>query len=215
MTITEPMTMATDYLVAAASITWGVLLWRRRARSSRAAAWWAAGFGWVALAALAGGTVHGFRLHLGPGGEALLWRVALLAVGGFAFCAIATALAAGAPPRRRAAGVALAGLGLAVYAGAVARAAEPPFVWAIAAYAPALVVLSVQQLFAWMRRSTPSAPSILAGVAVSLAAAAVQRSGFDLHRYLNHNDLYHLVQLAGGWLFYRGGLRLDDFTARR
>jgi len=47
-------------------------------------------------------------------------------------------------------------------------------------------------------------PWILAGVAVSLVAAGVQASGFDLHPHLNHNDLYHLVQIAAMILFYRG-----------
>lgn len=208
MTITEPTTMATDYMVAAASLAWGALLWRRRAAEALAVRWWAAGFACAAVAALAGGTVHGFRLHLGTAGEAALWRLTLIAVGAYAFCALATALAAGLRPRARAAGMAIGGLLLAGYAALVT--ADPRFVWAIAAYAPALLFLLVQQLIDRARRGAPSAPWIVAGVLVSFAAAAIQRSGLDLHRHFNHNDLYHVVQLAGGWLLYRGGLVLRD-----
>jgi hypothetical protein len=45
---------------------------------------------------------------------------------------------------------------------------------------------------------------MLAGVGASLAAALVQASGFALHRHFNHNDLYHVVQIAAMLLFYRG-----------
>ena len=38
----------------------------------------------------------------------------------------------------------------------------------------------------------------------ALAAAAAQASGFDLHRHFNHNDLYHVVQIAAMVIFYRG-----------
>jgi hypothetical protein len=54
---------------------------------------------------------------------------------------------------------------------------------------------------------------ILAGVAVSLAAALVQAGGFAPHRQFNHNDLYHLIQIAAMVLFYRGARRLTDAGA--
>ena len=38
---------------------------------------------------------------------------------------------------------------------------------------------------------------------VTFAAARVQQSGFDLHRHLNHNDLQHLVQMVAVWLLYK------------
>jgi hypothetical protein len=41
-------------------------------------------------------------------------------------------------------------------------------------------------------------------------AAAVQASGFALHRHFNHNDLYHVVQIAAMVLFYTGARRLRD-----
>jgi hypothetical protein len=45
---------------------------------------------------------------------------------------------------------------------------------------------------------------------VTIAAAAVQQSGFDLHRNLNHNDLQHLVQMIAVFLLYLGGAKLRD-----
>jgi hypothetical protein len=51
---------------------------------------------------------------------------------------------------------------------------------------------------------------VVAGVALTFAAAGVQQSGFDLHRHLNHNDLQHLVQMVAVWLLYKGGSHLAD-----
>ena len=51
---------------------------------------------------------------------------------------------------------------------------------------------------------------ILAGVAVSVLAAGVQASGFAPHRHFNHNDLYHVIQIAAMILFYAGAKRLRD-----
>ena len=51
---------------------------------------------------------------------------------------------------------------------------------------------------------------VAAGVAVSFAGAVVQQSGFSLHRHFNHNDIFHLIQMAGLYLLYRGGVLLRD-----
>ena len=45
---------------------------------------------------------------------------------------------------------------------------------------------------------------------VSVIAACVQASGFALHRHFNHNDLYHVIQIAAMVLFFIGCRRLRD-----
>ena len=84
-------------------------------------------------------------------------------------------------------------------------AANPRFVFAIAAYGIALGLLVGFKLSAWsIERS--AARWMLAGVAVSVIAAVVQQSRWSLHRHFNHNDLYHVIQAVGVWLLYRGAL---------
>jgi Family of unknown function (DUF6962) len=46
---------------------------------------------------------------------------------------------------------------------------------------------------------------------VGALAAAAQASGFALPPYLNHNDLYHLIQIVAMLPFYQGGKRLRTF----
>lgn len=59
-------------------------------------------------------------------------------------------------------------------------------------------------------RRRPGARSLLAGVLVGFAGALVQRSGFALHPHFNHNDLFHVVEMAGVWLYYRAAAALQD-----
>ena len=53
---------------------------------------------------------------------------------------------------------------------------------------------------------------ILAGVAVSLIAAGIQAGRLALHPHFNHNDLYHVVQIAAMLLYYAGAKRMRDAT---
>jgi hypothetical protein len=71
------------------------------------------------------------------------------------------------------------------------------FVWVILDTGSALAIVAVLHLRrfnGWM----------LAGVGVSVAAALAQAGGVALHRHFNHNDLYHVIQIAAMVLFYRG-----------
>jgi hypothetical protein len=80
MTITEPATLVTDYLLATAGITFAILTFRLKS-SHRAMALWILAFTCSAIAALAGGTVHGFKNYLAPGVEKRLWETAMMFIG--------------------------------------------------------------------------------------------------------------------------------------
>jgi hypothetical protein len=45
---------------------------------------------------------------------------------------------------------------------------------------------------------------MISAVAVSVVAAGVQAMKLAPHPHFNHNDLYHVIQIAAMWLFYRG-----------
>ncbi len=51
---------------------------------------------------------------------------------------------------------------------------------------------------------------ILWGIAVTIVGAVVQRSGFRSHLDFNHNDAYHMIQIAGLYFFFKGASRLRD-----
>ena len=50
---------------------------------------------------------------------------------------------------------------------------------------------------------------------MSFLAAAVQVNGIALHDHFNHNELYHVIQMGGMYLFYRGARVLKDRSRSR
>lgn len=205
MTITEPATLVTDYLLA---VFTGVLAWRlfRAARKTRSVPrrWWAIAFLATAAAGVAGGTVHGFRLVLPAGVTSVLWILTLEGLVVAAFAVVRGTLAgsqlteAAKRGASRVAAVMYAAYGVWV-------AGSPRFVFAIAAYGVALAVLVAFKLIAW-RTDRHSARWMIAGVIVSALAAAVQQSGWSIHQHFNHNDLYHVIQAVAIWMLYRGAV---------
>jgi hypothetical protein len=76
------MTMVTDYLLTAWLIVLAVSLLRRADVAGRKhVRLWVIAFAVGALAALAGGTAHGFKLYLGPTYHAAVWTVTVISIG--------------------------------------------------------------------------------------------------------------------------------------
>jgi hypothetical protein len=80
MTISEPATLLTDYALSMLSFGLAFSLRRRSSEAGgRKVGLWIAGFGVTALAALAGGSAHGFRIPLGDS-WAYLWRFTVVSI---------------------------------------------------------------------------------------------------------------------------------------
>jgi len=197
--IAEPSTMLTDYALAGVT-GWLALRLYRCIESQASRIGWIVAFAALALTALLGGTYHGFRLPV--------WTATVLLAGIISFAMVAgSAIATTAGPLRHAI-LALAGAKLLLYEAWMLS--HDDYVYVIADTGSALAVVAVLHGWALARRGDAPSRWILAGVGVSLLAAAVQASGFDLHRHLNHNDLYHLIQIAAMVLFYRGVAIMSD-----
>jgi hypothetical protein len=207
--ITEPTTLATDYVLGALC---AVLAWRlraaARATNQRAVRFWAFAFAATAFGSFAGGTYHGFSTVLSPGFAAALWTLTTIVVGLAACLLLSAALVAAVRPQTR------RGLLFAVWAQFAGYAIwmfwHEAFVNVIVEYGAAMLATLVLQIATPGLRRAPSARWIVAGVAVTILAAAVQQSGFNLHKNLNHNDLQHLVQMVAVSLLYKGGAKLRD-----
>ena len=203
----EPMTMLTDYLLAVLAVWLGARLWRHSAEI-RARTLLAASFCSIGFAALVGGTLHGFRPVLGDQAYALLWKFSVLAIGVTAFLFLASSAYASlrAGPRRGLLTMAI--ILLVVYVAWMVQHDE--FIWVIVNYVPQVIVvlgLQVVQVY----RGVAGAGWLVGGLLVTLAAAMIQVSGFAPHRHFNHNDLYHVVQMAGIVLLFRGGWLIGDY----
>jgi hypothetical protein len=178
----EPVTALTDYALAAVC---GVL----GSRLGSLSRFWMLAFLALGLAAVLGGTWHGFWQ-----GDAL-WKATTLSVGVASFgMVVGSARAtAGGLTQRLLAGFAT--LKLATYAAWMMF--HDDFIWVVLDTGIALLLVGLMHLRAangWM----------LAGVAASVLAGLAQASGIALHAHFNHNDLYHVMQAGAMLLLYRG-----------
>ncbi len=160
------------------------------------------------MAAAAGGSWHALFSHRSGPAADLLWKGTLAAAGLADFDLIVGA--AFASVRRSAAKW-------------IAAAAAAKFVlfliWSLPSdsFAPAvvdtaitLVAILALQAFALVSWRAASSSWILAGVGVSAAAAVIEALRPGLPAPFGPDAVYHLIQLAGVFLFYRGALLFVD-----
>lgn len=207
MGLAEPTTTLTDYALAALAAVLALRLLRGASVPGRAAArLLAASFAATAAAALTGGTYHGFAPYLsGPAHEGL-WSVTYSLIGLASTLLTASALFAVAGAGWRPVVLAASALRYAAYL--VFLLPRRAFRFVVYDYALTLAVAAVATLLLARRGAGEAARWLGAAVVVSLLGALVQRSGFALHPHFNHNDLFHVVQMAGLVLFYRAGQAL-------
>jgi Family of unknown function (DUF6962) len=200
------MTVLTDYGLAAVGGGLGARLWSG-AEGQLSRRLWAAAFVAVALAAIAGGTSHGLAPRLDEASAAALWRVTYGLVGLGNVFILAGAAVAAARGGVRAGLIAAIVLRFGVWFAFICG--RPDFRYVVYDYAGTLLGLLLLAV-CLARRGRPGAPWVAAGVLASLAGAVVQRSGLDPSPAFNHNDLFHVVQAAGLYLYFRGGRLFAD-----
>ncbi len=155
--------MVTDYILAGECVILAIcLVGKARAGAVNSTGFWVPAFLTFALAALAGGTAHGFRLDLGEVNHAIVWRVT---------------------------------------------------VWSIVAAAAMMLVAG---LHSTLRPDTDNPTCRAAGVRwlkwgamVSAVGLALMALKVSVHENLNHNDVYHVIQMLGLFFFYRAALLLE------
>jgi hypothetical protein len=202
--ITEPDVTLTDYGLALECGVCAYLLWYRGDPAQRLRIWFTLFFGAVGLAALLGGTVHGFFLDVTTTGYRLLWPATLLAIGlaGLAAWGIAATIQFSGPAAR--AIPALAGILLAGYAALVISGMQE-FLIAIAFYLPAAAFLLGVLVLTYRRTASRQVLAATAGLGLTLVASGLQQAGVGLHPlYFNHNALYHLIQAVALLLIFWG-----------
>ena len=208
MELHEPMTLLTDYVLGLLSLVLAVRMRSRGLPHTRSD--WAAALFACAVAAFAGGSYHGFLPYMNPGLARVLWLLTLLAVGAAAYFAMVATCRAHLT-RRQQLVISIARLKAVVYA--LFALASGLFLVAIIDYSLAFVFVLAAHLRAWLARGDRAALIVVLGVLVSFAAAGIQAAGLAPHPSFNHNDLYHVVQMVGTALLYRGALKTGEKPA--
>jgi hypothetical protein len=209
VTISEPSTLITDYLLGMLT---GFLSWRlfeqNRGQGELPVRLWALALAVTSAGSIAGGSYHGFQLAMAPETAAALWTVTTLLVGIASFLLLSAAILASHTRILRRLLIAAATIKLAVYTWWMIGHNE--FHYVIYEYGSTLLIVLLLVASGRVDGDRGLRFYIIAGIVVSIVAAALQQSGIDFHRHFNHNDLQHVVQMIAVWLLYEGGRRLRD-----
>lgn len=200
----QPITLATDFVLGAAALVGGILLARQARGPGRlATGLWSAGFLALSAGAFLGGTWHGFLPRLSETAAAVIWKGTLAAAGVAAFFLLAGAAFASLGRREARWLTGVAALKLAGFL--VWASSHDGFEGVIVDSGVSMTAILVLQTSLWRRRRDPAAPWVILGVLLSAAAAAIEAIGMTVGQIFSHDDLYHLVQTGSLYLLYRGG----------
>lgn len=198
MTITEPATLLTDYLMAALAV-WFAAILRREGAEAAHTRWWSLSFAFLAAGALTGGTYHGLHESMPPWAAHTLWRTTIAAGALCSFALMRAAALQWLGDGRQGLWKGVAALKLAI--SLVAGILSPLFAVVVAD-------LGLTMLFAigagaiGRQRNTRSFRFLASGVGLFVAGAAIQQAGLSPHPAFNHNDLFHVVQILGNACFF-------------
>ena len=209
MKLHEPMTTITDYILAVLTLVFAVSLFQVAQFDQQTSVWlWGAGFVASSLAAIFGGTTHGFYPYFGRTMQVGIWKLTVYAIGlSTSFMLAGVIIASISVPLRQWAMMLMVAKTI-IYMAWMAK--HDDFRYVIYDYVLAMVIALFLQVVSATQWQSPSAFWIISGIVVSFIGAGVQQSGFKLHKHFNHNDLYHVIQMISFYLLYRGGLLLID-----
>lgn len=191
----EPMTAATDYAIAVACAFFAVSL------STRAVApEWPLGFALGGVSAALGGTWHGFRSMADERTQSVMWLLTLLTFGASAAAFGAGAIAVAAPEVQTLSLRLAAVTAFGIYG--VAALQNPQFAVAGRMALLMLVTFAAMSTYLFLHRGMQPALLMLACCALNVAGIAVQMRELAPHPRFNHNDLFHVFQLAALWCLY-------------
>jgi len=206
--VTELTTAATDAALAVVSAAFAILFARRRTGNRWRMGLWAWVFGLTALGSALGAAAHG--LALGATVRWALWQPLYLSLGLTVALFLVAAIrdGFGEARARRSLPAALA-VGAVFYAITEIGGGSFGLFVAYEAVAMLAALIIYIRLAAGGRRG---AGYVAAGIALTLAAAGVQASPFSLTVVwpLDHNALFHLVQLAALFVLAHGVWHGED-----
>jgi len=202
MTLMEPDVTLTDYGLAIECMVLAGLIYAYGAPRNALRFRFIALFIALGVAALIGGTFHGFFGNQSPLGLTVLWPATLVAIGmaALALWSIGATLIFSERVANWVLWGALFAFGVYVL---LILFSSRAFWIAIINYIPAAIFLFVALLVMYSRNGMRYLLVGVGGIVLTFIAATVQYTGISIHpRYFNHNALYHLIQAVALFLIY-------------
>lgn len=162
----------------------------------------------MGLAGLFGALTHGFGADITPRSHQLLWRITLVFVGLTTVFMLLGGLAHVLP---RSTWIHwLPVIWFIVFMAAIFK--NDDFKTVVLFYVPGMVLVLVLMVVSFMTTQNEGALWIIASIVIGFVGAGIQQSGFSLHTHFNHNDIYHVIQMGGMILLYKGTIVLNSFS---
>jgi hypothetical protein len=218
MTMLEPTTTITDFILAALSFYYGHMLYRFHARSGNKDAlnrrydeFWGIFFLFLGIGSLLGGVAHGF-INLKGSYPVLVkaWPFTVMNLG-FASFYLLLIIALEYFPRQRGilsfiAYFKMLAFFLLMYGYPKKYFGDfdnVSFKLVLFDYGPVLFLLLIMNLWDFIKTKSSAAKLMCMSVLVSIIGSCVQASGYTIHPQFNHNDLYHVISMFSLYLMYK------------
>lgn len=195
----------TDFVLACLAFFCAGALVARPAERRSAAWYWRGAMFCLALAALLGGTDHGFVEPAGLS-RAPIQRATWAVLGLMTAAVLLTLGAQFLGPARQRLMRGLATVQLAAYL--VAVVVFDSFLVVVVNYLPVILAMLAFNVHGLWRGRGEGHWTIVLGILVLLLASTVQALGIDTFSPVDHDGLYHLISMPGVVLLYLGGRRL-------
>tara|TARA_Y100000590_G_scaffold445033_1_gene576570 strand:+ start:3284 stop:3931 length:648 start_codon:yes stop_codon:yes gene_type:complete len=201
----EATTFLTNIPLILIGVLWGSGIWEKYGESFHPFHFnLGMAFYTLAAGAIGGAVFHGFRHHFPEVLHQRIWKVALMGIGLTLFFNLLAALSAVTSPENYRLWQWTAVAGLIIFGWQTVK--FEGFGHSLKFLSVGLIVeLFAFGLFAW--RQPEAGPFFLfLGSAVIIGTGGLWVTGWSPHQKFNHNDLFHVIQLPGLWLLYRGAL---------
>lgn len=203
----EPTTAITDYIIFILGIIFGGLT--ISIQNSQFHQLWGASFISIGIGAFFGGTSHGFGPKMKGIYRKVLWRITIIFIGiSGIFMAMSSSLFFITENGKYALFI-TAGVLLILYLLKIRK--QDSFRSAVTFYMPLLGVTLVGFSMAFYFQNITGALFITIGLIVCITGSLTQLLKISLHEKFNHNDLFHVIQMLGMYLMYRGGMEITPF----
>jgi len=85
---------------------------------------------------------------------------------------------------------------------------------AVKLYVPSALFLMGVMAYGWLSKGDQGALWILGGFIITLCGASFMVTKIGLHKHFNHNDIFHLIQIAGMYFIYRGTMLITNYGSK-
>ena len=201
----SPTTAITNYMMGCIGLYfgWQTLLFQ----DSLFHILWACSFFSLSLGAFLGGSYYGFGPRLPNYITKVIWRLTLIFVG-ITGLFLAGSAAIFYINETGKIGL-MIGSAILIIKYVLDLNKDDTFHHAIKFYVSLIILALIGFIPAFFSLGYTGALQIVIGLLVNLSAAGVQASGLTLHKHFNHNDLFHVIQILGMILMYRGGSEIS------